>query len=169
MSRKVLRTSLATTTAVALFVLAWILWPSSVNTELSKRHIPEIPSYESFIGLESGGFFAHWLFVAVRATDQQIDQYKLRLIADAAVHTELGDAPDQVSIVEVNRYQMPMTIDKQPRIYFKQTLNGRYLDWWNFDKARQGDFFEKILPKECSYQVILDRQHGIIYIYWHYS
>lgn len=160
-----------TVTLFAGMVTYAILPPSlrSINAGLRERGIPELSGLEKSLGHEEGGLFAAWLFVAVEANDQQFEQYRERLLAEGGEHFELGDNPNQVKVVATETFDDTKLGNPPPRIFQKQRLNGSYLPWWNIEQVKEGEFFEKSLPKACWYRVILDRTNKIIYIYWCYS
>ena len=153
----------------AVLWLAWCFWPPSVNSTLKVRSIPEIPAFQSCLGVETGGLFAQWCFVAVRADREQIDEYKARLVDDGGQQKAFGSRAGEVRYVEIESYQPPPFDVDGPEVRFKQILHGKYLPWWNVEDVTEGDVFNKSLPNACGYEVILDPAHERIYIYWHYS
>lgn len=165
---KLMAIGVATMALLFGILTAYVLLPPSlrsINADLRARSIPELPGLEKLVGHDEGGLFSAWLFVAVEATDQQLDEYSRRLQTDGGEHLKLGDRPDQLKVVTETFDVMKMP-HPHPRLYFKQSRN---LPWWKIEKATDGDFFEKSLPKSCWYRVILDRRNHIIYIYWCYS
>ncbi|NIM96512.1 MAG: hypothetical protein GTO24_00085 [candidate division Zixibacteria bacterium] len=154
-------------------VVTYLLIPHDVEKELEKRDIPVIKQYSEIIGLEKGGFFTHWFFVALQSDKGYIKRYEQQLIEDGAEAKEIGSARGQVLIIESKEID-PTELDTllwnaEAELVLKEVLDSKYIKWWRVDKITDGALYRKQLPKMSGYKVYIDRGTSIIYVYWHYS
>ncbi len=154
-------------------VVTYLLIPHDVEKELEKRDIPVIKQYSEKIGLEKGGFFANWFFLALQSHKSYIKRYELQLIEDGAEAKEIGSGRGEVLIIESNEID-PTELDKllweaEAEVVLKEALHSNYIKWWRIDKITDGVLYRKQLPKMSGYKIYIDRRTSIIYVYWHHS
>ena len=144
---------------------------SYINKELSKRTIPECPITAEILGKESGGLFALYYFLAIKLEQNDLNEYEEKLKNNDSTINEYGEVKDGIVIIRYAPTEKDFSRFSSLGCKWEhnKTVNDQELKWWNPDKIQKGTVYSKSLPDNCRYQIYIDKDKNIIYIYWCYS
>lgn len=130
---------------------------------LVERGVP-VPENVRVTNSEHGGSFAQYLFVRLELDKDSLKKYRQDLPAGRPLN-----APSGIRVVkdDLSDSEMMKLIDE--KIRFKHVVNGGYLPWWEIDRITYGTHHEKELANACRYEIYIDDDNSVVYIYWHHS
>ena len=153
---------------IAMAVLACVAYPAYLlmqpnpSAMLVERHVP-VPSGVRASNFEYGGIFAKYLFVRFQLTEDQMDGYR-ELLPDGLTL----NSPSGAKVVsrELSTEETLKLIEQDTKPLFRA---GPKIEWWNIDEIKMGTYHFMELENPCGYEVFLDSDESIAYVYWHYS
>ena len=153
---------------IAIAVLACVAYPAYLLMQpdptamLVERHVP-VPSGVRASNFEYGGIFAKYLFVRYQLTDEQMDGYR-ELLPEGLTLNALSGA--KVISRELSTEETLKLIEQDTKPLIRA---GPKIEWWTIDAINTGTYHYIELENPCGYEVFLDSERSIAYIYWHYS
>ena len=153
---------------IAMAVLACVAYPAyllmrpDASAMLEERHVP-VPSGVRASNFEYGGIFAKYLFVRFQLTEDQMDGYR-ELLPDGLTL----NSPSGAKVVsrELSTEETLKLIEQDTKPLYRA---GPKIKWWNIDEIKTGTYHFMELENPCGYEVFLDSDESIAYVYWHYS
>lgn len=148
-------------TFVAIY---WFTRPDPIEM-LIERNVP-VPADAVATNSEYGGTFAQYLFVRIELTTDELHQYLQVLPDGISLNSPSGL---QVVKTDLSDAEMMQLIEQGTEMRFKHVVNGGYLSWWQIDSITNGTYHQQELENACSYEIFVDEDKSVVYIYWHYS
>ena len=149
---------------ITLVICMW-LYQGSVSVLLAKRKIPQLRNYEKIYGISKGGLFSNWLLISAKLDQDNFNRYSNEIKSDCDKSLKI---PNE-AIILTSEENNSDKIDGKRELFFKQKVSGKYLDWWDTDKVRNGVVYVKNQGNACRYEILFDNETLNVYIYWSYS
>ena len=156
--------------ALGVYTCVVIFFPDDI-TKLAKRGVPLPQGQMTTIATESGGTFGQYIFAAIQLDESTLQDYTEALKGTCPQPDVISPTGNCVVITSAMSAETRNSYGYDPdrKFLIKKTVNGAYLDWWQIERIANGLHYEAQLPDACGYEVYLDMDRRIAYIYWHYS
>ncbi len=159
---RTIKIAIIVTLAISAAYVAYLCTHPDPIDMLVERGVPA-PSNANVTNSDYGGLFAKYLFVRVELNTGDLIEYRKTLPAGIALNTVGGV---QIVTTDLRDAEMMRLIEQGTEIRLK---HGPRLRWWNIDLIKNGTYHQQELEGACSYQVFIDNDESVVYIYWHYS
>jgi len=160
--KRIAKITIFVTAAVSAALIAYLCTRPDPIDMLVQRGVP-VPVNATATNSDYGGFFAKYLFVRTELQPGALKEYQNRLPAGVALNSAGGV---QVVTADLTDAEIMKLIEQETEMRFK---HGPPLHWWKIDLIKNGTYHQQHLEDACGYEVFIDNDESVVYIYWHYS
>lgn len=139
--------------------------PPNAMAMLRERNVPT-PVIAEVTNTEHGGLFAKYLFVRMELKPEELANYRKSLPDSIPLNVPSGI---QVVTADLSDSEVMKLIEQKTEIRMKHRFNNGYLPWWGIDLIENGTYHHQELADACGYEVFIDDDNSVVYVYWHYS